>query len=122
MQAATLEDYAKDADTRDLIEHNFRVAVESCSDLALLYAAHLRLPEPARRRDVFATLSHADRLPTELAGKLAELASLRNRLVHQYLAVDPVLMLQHLRDDVKHFEQIAAVAIAWAEELDASSA
>jgi uncharacterized protein YutE (UPF0331/DUF86 family) len=103
LQSVTLAEYAKDADKRDLIEHNYRIVAESCSDIALLLVARLGLP---------------DRLSAELAGKLAEATSTRNRLVHQYLTIDPVKMLDHLQNDVKFFAELAAIAIGWADELD----
>lgn len=121
LQKTTLAEYAADADRRDLIEHNFRVAVESCSDLALLLAARLGLPEPAHRRDVFEVLANANRLSTDLAKTLADLTGLRNLLVHRYLTVEPILMLQHLQNDLQPLEQFAAIAISWAEELDKPS-
>jgi uncharacterized protein YutE (UPF0331/DUF86 family) len=118
LQSTTLAEYAADFDRRDLIEHNFRIAIESCSDIALLLVARLGLPEPAHRRDVFGELADSGRLPHELATKLAELTSLRNLLVHRYLTVEPVRLLQHLREDLKYFEQFAATAIGWADELE----
>ena len=71
LQSVTLAEYAKDADKRDLIEHNYRIVAESCSDIALLLVARLGLPEPAHRREVFEVLKNANRLSAELAGKLA---------------------------------------------------
>ena len=118
LQNTTLAEYTADSDRRDLIEHNFRIAIESCSDIALLVVAKLSLSEPAHRRDIFEVLANANRLPTELAQMLADLTSLRNRLVHGYLTVEPVLMLQHLQDDLQPLEQFAAVAIGWADELE----
>jgi len=118
LQSVTLAEYAKDADKRDLIEHNYRIVAESCSDIALLLVARLGLPEPAHRREVFEVLKNANRLSAELAGKLAEATSTRNRLVHQYLTIDPVKMLDHLQNDVKFFAELAAIAIGWADELD----
>lgn len=118
LQQVTLSEYATDYDKRDLIEHNFRIATESCSDIALLLVARLGLSEPSRRRDVFEELVKANRLEVQLARKLADVTSLRNRLVHQYLAVEPVLMLEHLQTDLEYFDQFAATAIGWADELD----
>jgi len=118
LQSVTLAEYTKDADKRDLIEHNYRIVAESCSDIALLLVARLGLPEPAHRREVFEVLKNANRLSAELAGKLAEATSTRNRLVHQYLTIDPVKMLDHLQNDVKFFAELAAIAIGWADELD----
>ena len=120
LQATTVEEYNTDFDKHDLIDHNFRIAVESCSDIALLLVARLGLPEPARRRDVFETLVNVSRLSNTLAAKLADLTGLRNRLVHQYLDTDPDIMLQHLRDDLKYFDEFAATAIGWADELDST--
>jgi uncharacterized protein YutE (UPF0331/DUF86 family) len=118
LQSTTLAEYAADSDRRDLIEHNLRVAIESCSDIALLLAARLGLPEPTHRRDVFGELANTHRLPTDLANTLAELTSLRNLLVHRYLTVEPVRMLQHLQSDLRPLEQFAAIAIGWADELE----
>jgi predicted nucleotidyltransferase len=69
-------------------------------------------------QDVFGELADAGRLPHDLAAKLADLTGLRNLLVHRYLTVEPVRLPQHLRDDLKYFEQFAAAAIGWADELE----
>lgn len=121
LQNTTIAGYAADFDKRDLIEHNFRVAIESCADIALLIVARLGLPEPTQRRDVFAALQQAGRLTPELAKKLAGLTSMRNVLVHQYLTIDPTIMFQTLQNDLQYFEEFEAVAIGWAEELEGMS-
>ncbi len=117
LQNVTLAEYTANFDKRDLIEHNFRIAAESCSDMALLLTARLGLPEPAHRRDVFEALVKANQLEADLAKKLADATSLRNRLVHQYLTIEPDRMLEHLQHDLEYFEQFAAVAIGWADKL-----
>jgi uncharacterized protein YutE (UPF0331/DUF86 family) len=121
LQVTTLQQYASDFDRRDLIEHNFRVAIESCSDIALLVTARLRLREPHYRRDVYDTLVQANRLSKDLANKLADLTSLRNLLVHRYLAVEPVKMLKHLHEDLTSFDDFTAIALGWADEFDSES-
>jgi uncharacterized protein YutE (UPF0331/DUF86 family) len=121
LQGTTLHQYATDFDKRDLIEHNFRVAIESCSDIALLVAARLKLREPQHRRDVYNTLAQANRLPKDLASKLADLTSLRNLLVHRYLAVEPTKMLKHLQEDLTVFDNFTSIAIGWSDEFDSDS-
>ncbi len=120
LQGATLQQYATNFDKRDLIEHNFRVAIESCSDIALLVSARLGLREPEHRRDIYDTLAANNRITNELAKQLAELTSLRNLLVHRYLAVEPVKMLKHLKEDLTIFDQFMAMAVGWADEFESS--
>ena len=121
LQGTTLAEYAADSDRRDLIEHNLRIAIESCSDIALLVVARLGLPEPAHRRDVYEALTNAGKLPKGLAQKLADLTSLRNRLVHRYMTVDPVTVLDHLHNSLKDIQELAGYAIGWADELERPS-
>ncbi|RMF26635.1 MAG: DUF86 domain-containing protein [Chloroflexi bacterium] len=46
------------------------------------------------------------------------MVSLRNRLVHVYLTIEPDKMYQHLQEDIRYFEAFEAVALGWLEERE----
>jgi uncharacterized protein YutE (UPF0331/DUF86 family) len=116
LRACTLDQYLADIGLRDQVERNYQLAVECCIDIASHFLAVRRLPRPERRRDVFLILAQAGLLPRDFADVMSEMVSLRNRLVHVYMAIDPVEMYQHLQEDILHFEAFEAIVLAWMED------
>ena len=110
------QEYISDDLKRDAVDRNFQVAIESCTDIASHVLAERRLPRPESRREVFQILAQANLLPQDFADVMSEMVSLRNRLVHVYLTIDPAKMYQYLQEDIPHFEIFEAVALGWIEE------
>jgi len=118
LRRLSFQEYIADDLRRDAVERNFQVAVECCADIAGQVLAELRLPRPDRRREVFQVLAQAGLLSQELANVMSNLVSLRNRLVHVYLTIEPDKMYQHLQEDIRYFEAFEAVALGWLEERE----
>jgi len=58
-------------------------------------------------------------MPRDFADVTSAMVSLRNRLVHVYMTIDPVEMYRHLQEDIAHFEAFESIASAWMEDLKA---
>ena len=119
LQQCSLEEYLRDETLRDAVERNFQVAIECCTDIASRIIAERGLQPPDKRRAVFQSLAQEGLLSWDYAGVMADLVSLRNRLVHLYLTVDPVKMYQYLQEDVTYLETFLAFAVGYLErEVD----
>lgn len=119
LRECTLDHYLEDIGLRDQVERNYQLAVECCTDIASRILAIHRLPRPARRREVFQILAQARLMPRDFADVTSAMVSLRNRLVHVYMTIDPVEMYRHLQEDIAHFEAFESIASAWMEDLKA---
>ncbi|HEY83731.1 MAG TPA: DUF86 domain-containing protein [Chloroflexi bacterium] len=115
-QAYTLEEYLSDFKLRDAVERNFQVAIESCADIAGYLIAEYGLEQPIERRAVFYVLAGADILENDFADMMAQAVSLRNRLVHLYMTIEPAKMYYYLQNDVVHFERFEALTLAALDE------
>jgi uncharacterized protein YutE (UPF0331/DUF86 family) len=104
-QGISLEEYRADWEAQDVVERNFQVAIECCSDIASHLLVSHGLQRPATRRDVFLVLADAGVIDAPYAETMAQMVQLRNRLVHLYWDVDPERMHHYLRDDVAHLER-----------------
>ena len=49
---------------------------------------------------------------------MSNMVSMRNRLTHVYMTIDPVEMYRHLQGDIAHFEAFEAIVLAWIEQLE----
>jgi len=119
LRGLSFQAYIEDELKRDAVERNFQVAIESCADIAGQVLAELCLLRPDRRRDVFQVLAQNGLLPRDFADVMSNLVSVRNRLVHVYLTIDPVEMYRRLQQDIPHFETFEAIALGWIEEREA---
>jgi uncharacterized protein YutE (UPF0331/DUF86 family) len=117
----TLDQYLENIGLREQVERNYQLAVECCTDIASRILAIYCLTRPARNREVFQILSQARLLPQELADVMSTMVSMRNRLTHVYMTIDPVEMYRHLQGDIAHFEAFEALALAWIEQLETES-
>ena len=119
LRECTLDQYLEDIGLRDQVERNYQLAVECCTDIASHFLATRCLPRPDRRRDIFQILARAKLMPRDFAEVMGKMVSVRNRLVHVYMTIDPVEMYRHLQEDIAHFEAFEAIALAWIEERKA---
>ena len=118
LRGYTLDQYLEDIALQEQVERNYQLAVECCTDIASRVLAIHRLSRPARNREVFQILGQARLLPQELADVMSSMVSLRNRLTHVYMTIDPVEMYRHLQEDLAHFEAYEATVLAWIEQLE----
>jgi uncharacterized protein YutE (UPF0331/DUF86 family) len=83
-------------------EHSLQLAIQAALDVASHIVADDRLGEPRTNRELFDLLVRANWLNANLGSRLANMAGLRNVLVHGYLDVDLAILedvlANHLSD------------------------
>lgn len=92
---------------------------EVCSDIGASYLSWMQLPHPSERRAIFLKLATIKAISPEDAEELASAVSLRNRLVHEYLTVDPTILYNVLQNKLPVFERYATIILAWIETMEA---
>lgn len=80
--------FEEDDDLHDLAAFHLILALQNAVDLAFHLVADRGAGVPGSQREAFEVLARDGLLDAELARRLADAASLRNRLAHQYGSVD----------------------------------
>jgi uncharacterized protein YutE (UPF0331/DUF86 family) len=119
-QLETLEPYrtmAK-ADVLESLERRFAVermlelSIQSVIDVSRLLVA-LEDWRPLRdERDALLLLAERAVIPADLAERLLKAKGFRNILVHDYVAIDPDLLVAHLKEDTDDLWAFAK-QVAW---------
>lgn len=86
--AVNAQRFEEDADLHDLAGFHLILALQNAVDLAFHLVADSGAGVPGSQREAFEMLARDGLLDAELARRLADAASLRNRLAHQYGSVD----------------------------------
>jgi uncharacterized protein YutE (UPF0331/DUF86 family) len=100
-------------------KYHFVIAIECCIDVAnhVISAENFRFPKD--NADSFVVLVEQGVLPQEMLATYRAMARFRNRLVHQYWAVDDELVYSYLADNLRDFECFAkAVASFVSRQAD----
>lgn len=84
----SVEAFAGDRTTREVVTLNLLVAIQDCLDLATHWLADAGWNVPETYADVFSALAEHAVIPRELATRLASAAAFRNLVAHQYGALD----------------------------------
>lgn len=80
------------------IKYLFILAAEACIDICQHLSAKLFSETPESYSTCFEVLSKHKVISDALAKKMADLAGLRNLLVHRYWEVDDTRVLEHLKE------------------------
>jgi uncharacterized protein YutE (UPF0331/DUF86 family) len=98
----------RDARTQLAALHALQVSLQIVIDLGAQLVTEAGLPVPESYRDVFTSLVDAGGIPADLGQRLADAASMRNVLVHEYLEVelDEVEAALERLDDLRRFARI----------------
>ena len=91
-ESLTLEEYLLDSQRQLAIERLLQLTIQVALDVNRYFFKCLDLPQPEKNFDTFIELSRLNIITPELAEVLAESGSLRNRLVHLYEEINPVLV------------------------------
>jgi uncharacterized protein YutE (UPF0331/DUF86 family)/predicted nucleotidyltransferase len=111
LQAADAADEASlrsQALLRAATERWMQIAIESCIDLAFHVLADRGLPAPPSGRAAFGALAMQGVLEVALAERLGNAVSMRNVLVHDYVAVDLSILARAVREDLVDLESFAS--------------
>jgi uncharacterized protein YutE (UPF0331/DUF86 family) len=102
----SLETFLANEDARLIAERLLHLACEACIDMANQVIADRGAEQPDSYRQTFELLGKMGLVPPELSATLQRMASMRNILVHGYLAVDPARIhdvVVHRLDDLARF-------------------
>lgn len=102
------EDYLKNEDLQAAVERRLQLAAQICIDIANYLLARQRLELPDEEENLFLSLAKAEIIGSALAAKMKGLVRFRNILVHEYLGVDPELVYQNLKQNLKDFREFIA--------------
>ncbi len=107
----TREQFLGDQDTLDIACYRLLVAIEAA--LALCYhisATRLRRV-PEEYAECFGMLREAGILPIDLAGRLQQMARVRNLLVHMYWKIDYGQVFEVLHHNLEDLRAFAATVV-----------
>jgi uncharacterized protein YutE (UPF0331/DUF86 family) len=93
---------------RAAAERWVQIAIEACIDLAFHVIADRGLPAPPSGRAAFQALAMERLIEPSLAERLGNAVSMRNVLVHDYVAVDLVILSRAVREDLVDLESFAS--------------
>lgn len=95
-QLARPAELSTDIREQRFVEHTLQLAVQAALDVASHIVSEERLGEPATNRDLFDRLARAHWIPRELGDRISNMAGFRNILVHGYIDVDLLIILDVL--------------------------
>ncbi len=109
----SLAEYQRDLWRRKGIERVLQESIEAMLDIATYLLIRLGRPAPADAYGAFLALAEAGILERDLAQALAPSAGLRNRLVHEYDALDDALVLAAVDTALLVLPRFVAAIEAW---------
>jgi uncharacterized protein YutE (UPF0331/DUF86 family) len=90
-------------------ERNLHLAIECVLDIGNHIIANHNYPRPESYSDIFHILHQKQIIPDELYRNLDGMASFRNVLVHDYLALDRNRVYQTIHDKTTYLEELGAI-------------
>ena len=110
-----MEEFTSNSDNLDIAERNLEVAIEAMLDIGNHIIAVMGFDKPEDYFDIFVLLGKNKVIDTAFAEKIAPLAGLRNRIIHDYTKIDYDLLLKNLKKRLSDFEEFAKQIITFAE-------
>ncbi|NLL17978.1 MAG: DUF86 domain-containing protein [Clostridia bacterium] len=89
-------------------ERFLHLAIECTIDIGNHLISDMRYRKPGSNRDVFVVLQENKVIPPELGERLADMASFRNILVHDYLKLDRGIVYDIITGNLADFKSFAA--------------
>lgn len=114
VEGLTLEEYRRDRLRQKAVERLLQEAIEAAVDVNLHVVRAWGQATPSDYYESFLAAGRAGVIPEDLARQLAPSAGLRNRLVHEYDAIDDAIVLAAVRDARR---QLAAFVAAIERQL-----
>jgi uncharacterized protein YutE (UPF0331/DUF86 family) len=94
------------------VKYTFITAIEACIDVAQHICAAEGWGPPQDNADAIALLGQHEILDRELAVRMRQAVGFRNVLVHEYVAVDDMIVLAMLKDP-SDLEQFSRQIATW---------
>jgi len=116
--AVPLDAFLQDRDAVDVVERRLQTAIESCVNIGNHLIARLGLPVAEDYASVFVSLRDARLIAQDLATRMADLARLRNILVHLYWRIDHEKIHRSLPDRIASLEAFSNAMVEYLRESD----
>ena len=104
---ATAEMLALDEDVQDVLVLNLSRAVQLCVDIGAHVLTTSNQPVPATMGETFTRLAAMGTISTELALRLRRAVGFRNIAVHNYEAIDWLIVFSLAGESLADFDQFA---------------
>jgi uncharacterized protein YutE (UPF0331/DUF86 family) len=101
------ESLARDPDLQDIVALNLTRAVQLCVDIGAHVIAGMGVPPPNTMGQTFDALAMGGAIPENLAIRLKKAVGFRNIAVHNYDAIDWVIVHNIARHGLSDFTQFA---------------
>lgn len=98
------EDFIQNYKIYGLAERYLQLAIECVLDIGNHLISRLDLKKPEIYQDILLILGKNEILPIEFSEKIAKMAGFRDILVHGYIDIDETLVYNHLKEDLKDFD------------------
>jgi len=115
LRSLSKEDFAGDARNLDSTLHRFQTSIQALIDIGAYVIASLGLPPPQHTIDVIDALRGGRVLDAPEAERYRTMVAFRNRVVHLYNRIDPVIVhdiLQQHLVDLERFRRSLVEVIA----------
>lgn len=103
----TLDEYKNDWKIQRIIERTLHLAIERCLDISNHIITSENFREPVDYKDIFVILGEENIINKELSSNLARMAQFRNIIVHDYIKIDPEIVVGILKNKLIDFEKFA---------------
>lgn len=113
----TLDEYRSDVVRRSAVERLLCRLVEVASEANAHISARVLGKAPSDFHDSFLKAAEARMIEADLARELARSAGLRNRIVHEYEAVDHAVVHAAILDALDGFRRYVTEVLAYLEKL-----
>lgn len=117
-QQTTWEDFSKDVKTKRFVERTLQMVIEVCFDAGNHIISDEGWPEAETNREVFIRLNEKKVISSALLENLLQMASFRNRIVHDYAEINPEIVFGILKNHLKDFESYVSEILKWIDSQD----
>lgn len=111
----TLDEFLADPRNYGSAERFLQLSIETTLNIGNHVISAFSLDPPQDYSDIFAILGKNNIIPADFAGKMANMARFRNRLVHIYWDIDTVLVYRYIRENIDDFEVFARHILVFIE-------
>ena len=99
----SFNEFSENVDTKDIVERNLQVAIETCIDIGKIIISCMNLREPTDNKGVFKVLAENGIIGQESLDFLMPMAGTRNVLVHGYDKIDETIIFGILKKHLENF-------------------
>lgn len=95
------------------IERGLQISIECIIDIANIIISYLDVQKPDTYKEGILELAKHNIIPVKFSGKLANMVSFRNILVHDYMKIDEKIMIDILKNNLDDFIKFADFINKW---------